>query len=325
MRILFAGTGAIAAPTLRALAARFDVAGALTTPDKPQGRLLRSAPSPVKAAALELGLPVVECEHVNKAERERCRALGAGLLASFCFGRIFGPRFLGLFERTLNIHPSILPEARGPSPVQAAILSGKREWGISFQEIALQMDCGRLYDVLKFKLDGTETTESLSQTIAVLAADRAVEVVRSIVEGVAAPLAQTGTPCVCHLIGKDDAILDFSLPALQVHSRIRAMSGRSKARTTLGGRTLMITKVLGGFDELESEEPVVGVAPGTVMEVSGGKGMKVACEDRAIWIERVQFPARKEITALDLSHQTRGLVGMVLGRPSEDGAAGRDR
>lgn len=317
MRILFAGTGAIAVPTLRALAGGCDVAGVLTSRGKPQGRRLLCAPSPVMEAARELGLQVVECDHVNKPERELCRTMGAGMLVSFCFGRIFGPRFLGLFERTLNIHPSILPEARGPAPVQAAILSGRREWGVSFQEIGLQMDCGRLYDVLRFGLDGTETTDSLTEAIGRLAAGRAVQVVRAVAEGKAAPREQTGVPCLCRLVGKEDALLDFALPALQVHSRIRAMWSKPKARTALDGRTLLVAGVRGGFRELDEEPPLgEGVAPGTVMEVSP-LGMKVACADRAIWIERVQFPTKKEITALDLAHQTPGLVGKVLGPPEE--------
>ena len=313
MRIVFAGTSEIAVPTLQALAENFEVAGVLTAASKPEGRSRRLADPPVKTAADALGLPVIQCEHVNRPEREAVCALGADFLLSFSFGRIFGPKFLSLFDRTMNIHPSVLPKSRGPAPVQQAILSGEREWGISFQEIGLEMDCGRLYDVLKFNLTGKEDTVSLTQTIASLAAARCPEVLRRIEAGTAVPVGQSGEPSYCRLIGKDDGLIDFNRSALAVHALIRAMYDWPKASTTLDGSPILITGVWGGFEELDSSGDCAGTPPGTIVAVEKGKGLKVACSDRFIHISRVQLPTRKEISWQDLANQKKNLVGMRFG------------
>lgn len=315
MRILFAGTSDIAVPVLKRIASEFEIAGVLTASDKPGARSQKLVSSPVKIAAQELGLEVIQCDHVNKPERIAVRALAPDSLVSFSFGRIFGPMFLGLFDRTMNIHPSPLPEARGPAPVQAAILSGNRNWAISFQEIGLAMDTGRLYDVLKFNLDGTETTDSLTQAIAAMAADRCVEVLSAIRDGSSQPVDQKGDGSVCSLVSKEDGKLDFSLTAMEVHSRIRAMYSWPKAFTALDGKPLFITGVHGGFSDIDAEPEEIA-EPGTIMEIRKGLGMKVACADKAVWITRVQIPTKKEITFLDFANQMKGtsLVGQILGR-----------
>lgn len=317
MKILFAGTSEIAVSVLEALARNFEVAGVLTSMDKPGARSRTPVPSAIKTEALRLGLPIIECDHVRKAEREAARLLGADTLVSFSFGRIFGPMFLNLFSHTVNIHPSPLPEARGPSPIQAAILSGRRKWAVSFQEIALEMDSGRIYDVLNLELDGTETADSLTQTIKALAAEKIIDVMNSIRnsdEQEKSPELKTqeGPATYCSLVEKQDGRIDFLQSSVEVHCRIRAMYSWPKAFTTLEGCPIMICGVWGGYDQLQEELPC-SVHPGTIVEIRKGRGMKVACGDGAIWVTRVQFPTKKEITYLDLANQRKNLIGTILG------------
>lgn len=309
-RILFAGTSEIAVDTLRALAGNFNVVGVLTATDKPVGRSKALVSPAVKVAADELGIKVIQCEHVNRAEREAVEALGADFLVSFSFGRIFGPKFLGIFRHTMNIHPSCLPEARGCSPVQAAILSGRRKWAVSYQEIGLEMDCGKIYDVLEFELNGKETYVTLSEAIAPMAAGGAVKVVESLQKGLCSPVVQEGEPSFCTMISKADGLLDFHRSALEVHSRIRAMYDWPKAYAFLDGSQVMVTGVWGGFDELDAEPFLEeGTGCGTVLEIRKGKGLRVACADKAVWLTRVQLPTKKEITYLDFANSKKNLVG----------------
>ena len=164
-RILFAGTPEISVPLLKALAQRFEVAGVLTSCDKSSGRSGKPVPSPVKSAALELGLPVLQFDSIRTEAREAVKKLGADTLVSFAFGRIFGPRFLELFPNgKFNVHPSDLPAFRGPAPIQFTILEGLRQATVSLQSLGLKMDEGDIWGKTAIDLDGTETTQSLSET-----------------------------------------------------------------------------------------------------------------------------------------------------------------
>ena len=112
-RILFAGTPEISVPLFKALCTRFEVVGVLTACDKSVGRSKALVPSPVKAAALEAGLPVLQFESLRTEARAAVRELGADTLVTFAYGKIFGPKFLDLFPvGRFNVHPSALPMFR---------------------------------------------------------------------------------------------------------------------------------------------------------------------------------------------------------------------
>ena len=108
--------------------------------------------------------------------RECVKTLGCDTLVSFCYGKIFGPKFLSLFENKFNIHPSLLPKYRGCSPLYESIVNLDREGGISIQEIALEVDSGDILSSTSFPLNGTETLTSLEDRVAVMAAQLASEV-----------------------------------------------------------------------------------------------------------------------------------------------------
>ena len=153
MRILYAATGEIAVPLLRALAQRGDIAAVLTAPDAPGKRGKTLIPSPVKVAALELGLDVWQPETLRKEARAHVRSLMPDALMSFCYGKIFGPKFLSLFEHKYNIHPSLLPKYRGCAPLYESIRNLDRIGGISLQEIALEVDSGAILKAMTFPLE----------------------------------------------------------------------------------------------------------------------------------------------------------------------------
>ena len=139
MRIVFAATGEIALPLLSALAEEKLIALVLTAPDAPGKRGKTLVQSPVKKLALELGLEVYQPETIRKEAREHIASYGADTLLSFCYGKIFGPKFLSIFSNTFNVHPSILPKYRGPSPVYQAIRNGDRKTGVSLQKIGARV------------------------------------------------------------------------------------------------------------------------------------------------------------------------------------------
>ena len=303
-RILFAGTPEIAVPLLKQLAQTCNVVGVLTSMDKSVGRSSKLCPSPVKAAALELGLPVLQFDSLKKEARQAVRELGANVLVTFAFGKIFGPMFLALFPNgTFNVHPSPLPLFRGPSPIQATILHGLKEGAISLQTIGEKMDEGDLWAVQRFELTGKETTESLTQTVSQIAADFVPDVLKQVLSHKISAAPQVNEPSYCQMIGKEDGKLDFNKTAFELHCLVRASYPWPKAFAYADGKEVLITSVWGGFDELEAEEPLASleaetkaeIKPGTVVGFRKDRGIGVACSDKTLWINGLQLPSKKEL------------------------------
>ena len=295
-RILFAGTPEIAVPLLRSLAGSFEVAGVLTSTDKSVGRSGKPVPSPVKAAAMELGLPVLQFDSLRTQAREEVAKLGADTLISFAFGKIFGPRFLDMFPNgRFNVHPSALPMFRGPSPIQFSILTGLKEATISFQNLGLKMDEGDVWGTDVFALSGTETTESLSSIVADRAASFVPALLGKIVEGSVSPVPQTGEASYCTMITRETGVLDFNRTVAELHRTVRACNPWPKAWAKVNGGDIAVTGVWGGFNDIASDPSADLPAPGTVVGMRKDRGIGVACSDGILWITSLQLPAKKDL------------------------------
>lgn len=294
-KILFAGTPDISVPLLKELAKTFDVVGVLTNCDKSQGRSKELVLSPVKVAATELGLPVIQFDHLNTEAREAVTKLGADTLVTFAFGKIFGPKFLALFTKgTFNVHPSNLPNFRGPSPVQATILASLDKATISVQEVGLKMDEGRIFGQYSFDLSGTENDKTLSEMVSQEAAKFVPPLLKDVFDGKIQSKEQLGEASYCKLLTHDDAFVDFNRPAKEVHSLIRAMYPWPKAFAKVDGSDIYLISVWGSFQDLEAEEKTTE-KPGTVVGFRKDRGVGVACSDKVVWISGFQLPTKKEL------------------------------
>lgn len=308
MQILFAATDSIAVPLLEALAAKGLVKAVFTAPDAPGKRGKNLIPTPIKVKALELGLPVYTPEHLRTEERKLVSSLGVDTLLSFCYGRIFGPKFLALFDHTFNVHPSPLPKYRGCSPIYAAIRKGERESAISIQEIALGIDEGDLFGVLPFTLDGTETNESLEGKVSQLAPGLVLEVLENLDTRDKKP--QSGEASYTGFITKEDGKVNFASPCASLHAQIRACYPWPKAYCLLGEEKLILSGVWGsGFAEAEpcTEEP------GTVVALVKGKGLKIATADGYLYVSKVLPPGKKEMDAASYVNGNKSIIGARLG------------
>lgn len=294
-KILFAGTPEISVPLLKALATKFCISGVLTNCDKPQGRSKELVASPVKKAALELGLEVIQFDHLNSEAREAVKKLGADTLVTFAFGKIFGPKFLSLFTKgTFNVHPSDLPNFRGPSPVQATILAGLKSASISVQEVGLKMDEGKIFGKYSFDLDGTETDDSLSEKISLEAAKHVPDILNDVFNCNIEPKEQIGEASYCKLLTHEDAFVDFNKTTKEVHCLIRAMYPWPKAYAKVNGSDIFFTSVWGTFEDLEVKEQV-DAKPGTVVSFRKDRGVGIACSDGIVWVSGFQLPTKKEL------------------------------
>ncbi|MDR2964875.1 MAG: methionyl-tRNA formyltransferase [Treponema sp.] len=307
MRIIFAGSPAIAVPCLEALASdkSINLIGVLTNPDTPKGRHGTPQSTEVGEAAEKLGVSILKPVKLDAAAREIIAALKPDMLVTFAYGKIFGPKFLALFPLGgINIHPSLLPKYRGPTPIQASILNRDKITGISIQKIALEIDSGNILAAEQMQLDGTETTASLSLIAAVKAAEMLPLALGKIAAG------EQGTPqnhnqaSYCRLINKDDGIIDWGLSAAEIDAGIRAYNPWPLYRTIHNGKTLFILKagVLCGGD---------GKA-GQVLGINNQYGIMIQAGNGILAVSELQYQGKKALYWKDFLNGARDFIGSNL-------------
>ncbi|MFP3089918.1 methionyl-tRNA formyltransferase [Treponema sp. TIM-1] len=330
MRILYAGSPAIAVPALEVLAdpalARegVELVGILTNPDKPRGRRGEPEPTEVGKAALALfpalarrgdGEPgrlpmLLKPEKLNAPLREQIARLQPDLLISFAYGRIFGPQFLALFPwGGINIHPSLLPKYRGAAPIPQVILNRERETGITIQKLAAEMDAGDILVQEAFPLTGRETTGELSEAAGV----RGAALVRSLLSGLSQGLPpgksqNHGEATYCGLIKKEDGRIDWTLNALLIDARIRAYTPWPLSFTIHEGRELYILR--GRPYEGPCREPAP--PPGTVLGIDKQAGILIQTGDGIFVAEALQYAAKKALDWRTFINGARDFIGSQL-------------
>jgi methionyl-tRNA formyltransferase len=326
VRLLFAGSPAIAVPVLELLLREggpgkgWELAGLLTNPDSPRGRSGRREATEACAAgealAGELGrpLPVLKPEKLDRAAREAVRALGAELLLSFAYGKIFGPRFLALFPRGgLNIHPSLLPKYRGASPIQGAILGREAETGISLQRIAPELDTGDILYQESFPLSGRETAGELSLRAGQRSAELIGGLLRALGRGELAGRPQDSRGAsYSGLLSREDGRINWGAPAAAIDSRIRAINPWPLAWTSSGGELLYL--LVGRAREGGGGGgPSPGVPPGTVLGADRKEGILVQTGEGLLALSRLQYRARKALDWRAFLNGARHFTGSRLG------------
>ncbi len=228
MRIVFLGTGEIGIPSLRALAASsHEVCAVFTQPDRPAGRDMKMRPSPIKAAALELDYEVHQPEKIRTPEaREILGNLNADLAVVVAYGQIL-PRSVLDMPRLgcLNVHASLLPRHRGASPIQAAILAGDIESGVTIMQMDEGLDTGAILVQEGFRLGRHETGGELHDRLAQQAPALLAKTLELIERGLAQPIAQDAALATyAPKLSKDDARIDWTQSAVTIGRRIRAFN-----------------------------------------------------------------------------------------------------
>jgi methionyl-tRNA formyltransferase len=242
LRTLFFGTSDFAVPSLRVLAARTEVACVVTQPDRPSGRGHRPAPSPVKKAALDLGLTV----HEPRNLRDFSASLAGesfDLFALASYGRLIPASLLGMPRLgALNVHPSLLPAYRGATPIQTALRNGERTTGVTIMLMDEGMDTGDVVLAEPIAIDPGDDYGSLHDRLAIAGAgllDRALR----LAEGDALTgRPQSGTPTYTRPITKDDLTIDWSWEPQQIVDAVRAYSPRPAARAQLGDEIVKLLR-----------------------------------------------------------------------------------
>jgi methionyl-tRNA formyltransferase len=330
LRLLFAGSPAIALPSLAVIAEgclsrdrapRWTLAGVLTNPDKPRGRSgvceateVAAASERYRAAFAEAGLrsfAVLKPETLGEQAREETAALRPDLLVCFAYGRIFGPKFMSLFPLGgINIHPSLLPKYRGASPIQEAVLNGDGFTGVSIQMIAPEMDTGNLLAQKTIALDGRETTESLSiraaETAAALLGETLDRIAKAGNAGAGTP--QEGEASYCSRIEKKSGVIDWNQGAGVIDRRIRAFTPWPLARTGHNGQILYILEAAPFAGQTAGN----GALPGQVLGTDKKNGILIQTGDGILAVSRLQYQARKALSWEAFLNGARDFTGSRL-------------
>jgi methionyl-tRNA formyltransferase len=229
LRIVFMGTADLAATVLRSLAAgtSWAVVAAVSQPDKPKGRDLQLQPTPVKLAAAELGLPVLQPLKARSPEfLEQLRTLAPDLIVVAAYGQILPQALLDIPPHgCLNVHTSLLPRWRGAAPIQWAIAEGDADTGVTIMKMDAGLDTGPMLTAARTAILDSDTGQTLHDRLADLGGRLLVETIPGHVAGTILPRPQPAEG-VTHArkITRDDGRLDWSRPAVELQRRLRAFT-----------------------------------------------------------------------------------------------------
>jgi methionyl-tRNA formyltransferase len=333
MRVLFAGSPSIAIPALKALSLMEQegegviLAGILTSPDSRRGRGSREEPGELSLAASDLDaarqaagllpLPQLKPAKLDAAARAAAAACKADLLVSFAYGRLFGPRFLALFPQGgINVHPSLLPQYRGASPLQAAIRGQLVRTGVTVQKLAAQMDAGDILAQEGLDISSRETAASLSGRAALLAARLLAETLADFPARAGAARPQEGEPSYCRPLSREDGQIDWGASAESIDAQIRACTPWPLSFTSRGKDILYILEAA-PFDAPAppgAPVPPAGTPPpGTVIAVEKGRGILIQTGKGLLAVTRLQWQARKALDWQAFCNGARDFITTRLG------------
>jgi methionyl-tRNA formyltransferase len=251
-RVVFMGSPEFSLATLRTLGVSYQVAGVVTQPDRPAGRGKQLTSPPVKVLALELGLPVIQPRRLRKPEAmDQLRAWAPDLIVVAAFGQILRPEVLDLPPHgCINVHASLLPRWRGASPIQAAILHGDTETGVTIMRMDPGLDTGPILSQRAIPIAAEDTAASLSEKLAPLGADLLMDMLPKYLSGELKPTPQPeeGVTTVSTL-EKNDGLLEPNLVAEVLARKVRAFNPWPGAFIMWKGQPLKIHRahVASGF------------------------------------------------------------------------------
>ena len=290
MKVIFAGTPDFAAQALRAIAAAgFEILLVLTQPDRPKGRGMQLQASPVKQAALELGLAIAQPASLRHEEAQALlRAQNADVMVVAAYGLILPQAVLDTpAHGCLNIHASLLPRWRGAAPIQRAIEAGDAETGVCIMEMDAGLDTGAVVSTHRYAIKNTDTATDVHDALADLGAQAIVADLQQLQQTGrlnASPQPQTGIT-YAQKLSKEEAKIDWNESALVIERKIRAFNPVPGAWVEYQNQPLKIWR---------AEAVAQSGRAGEVLAISSD-GLIVACGEGALNITELQPAGSKRM------------------------------
>ena len=307
--LVFCGTPAFAVPTLEALVkAGFSVDLVVTRPDKPKGRGMEMAVSPVKQAALSLQLPIAQPEAIkNNADfRAQQQALRPEAIVVVGYGRIVPQWMIDLPPLgNINLHSSLLPKYRGAAPVQWAVACGETVTGVTTMRIDAGLDTGDILQQREIPIAADDTAETLSPQLAAMGAELMVETLLGLRGKTLRPQPQDHSGAsLAPILRKEDGRIDFGRPAAEIYNRLRGFQPWPGAYTSFRGKQLVVCRA-------RVADPMTGLAAGSLL-VDNNR-LLTGCRDSLLELLEVQPEGKKRMAARDFVNGYRPLPGEKLG------------
>ena len=309
MVVVFFGTPQFAVPTLRRLLdSTHSVAGVITQPDRPRGRGQKITHAPVKALALERGIPVYQPDRLKPPEvADTLRGWQADLGVVAAYGRIIPEHLLTIPPLgMINVHASLLPKYRGAAPVHRAVINGDSQTGVTIMRVVKELDAGAMLAKVTRPIGPDETSDVVETALADMGAELLVTVVDQLVSGIAREEPQDDTQATyAPRLTKEEGLIDWTRSAPEIHNRIRGLYPWPHAYTFFKGTRLIV---------LRSAVATAGASPtipGTILRVTS-EAIQVATGDGELAILDVQPEGRRAMRAHDFLLGHRLATGETL-------------
>jgi methionyl-tRNA formyltransferase len=305
MNIVFFGSSSFSVPSLKSISPYVSLV--VTKKGKPKGRGYMLDDNEVKRAAIEMGLPIMEIESFKDDNARELQVLRSDLFLVASFGLIFPEWALKLPAiGSINVHPSLLPRYRGPSPMQWAILNGEKRTGITIMRMVQKMDAGNIIYQEDAEIGRNDNMIILSERLAERAGEILPEIINSInILGLAEGIKQideeaTYTPIIKKEMGK----IDWDKKAIEIVRQIKAFVLWPAAYTLLDN---ILFKIFDGEINVLNRKEIPGMILGKNKD-----GILVSTTDGSILIKEIQLENRKKMNAYKFANGYRGLIGKIL-------------
>ena len=319
MRLVFAGTPEFARTALSSLHhAGHEIALVLTQPDRPAGRGMKLQASAVKQYAIEHGMPVSQPQSLRLdgkypdealAAQQAIANANAELMVVVAYGLLLPDWTLHSVPKgCLNIHASLLPRWRGAAPIQRAIEAGDSDTGVCIMQMDAGLDTGAVLIQDSLPISDTDTSASLHDKLAALGSRLIVDTLSALPQLHAKVQATEGVTYAAKIL-KDEALIDWHLPALRLSQRIRAFDPFPGAHTVCQGLVLKIWSA-------SAVVSATHATPGSVVQLHA-EAFDIATGDGLLRVTQVQRPGGKRISAAEFLHSQALTVGMVLGQSAD--------
>jgi methionyl-tRNA formyltransferase len=311
MNLVFCGTPRFAVPTLEKLAeAGHSVSLVVTQPDRPRGRGMELAISPVKATALRLGLPVLQPDTIKNNEdfKSQLTALAPEAIIVVGYGRII-PQWMIDLPRfgNLNLHASLLPKYRGAAPIQWAIASGEAVTGATTMRIDAGLDTGDILQQRELPIGPEDTAETLAPKLATMGAGLMIETLQGLESRQVRPAPQDHSQAtLAPILRKEDGRVDFHRTATEIFNRLRGFQPWPGAYTVFKGRSLQVHRA-------RPLESAANLAPGEVA-VLGTRLLTGCGQGTALELIEIQIEGKRRMSARDFINGYRPQPGAQLGQ-----------
>ena len=298
LRIVFAGTPDFAAHHLQVLLedGGHEIVAVYTQPDRPKGRGKQLAASPVKALALEHGLPVYQPQNLKGPEDQQQLAdLNADIMVVVAYGLLLPQAVLDTPRLgCINVHASLLPRWRGAAPIQRAIEAGDAETGVTIMQMAAGLDTGDMLVKAQVPIDNSDTAASLHDKLLQVGGAALLQALEELATGAAQPEQQDDSQAnYAHKLSKQEALVDWQQSADEIHRRVRAFNPFPVAFADINGQRVRLWQVkTTGIKATQH-------GPGEIVSADN-HGILVACSDYCLRLTELQLPGKKRLPAADV-------------------------